>query len=63
MRDLGERGSQYFCVGEYTMQRGSWGSDRLWQRELTVPVNSSAKKEKKENTENLTINPILLYPR
>ena len=33
------------------MQRGSWGSDRLWQRELTVPVNSSAKKEKKENTD------------
>ena len=51
MRDLGERGSQHFCVGEYTMQRGSWGGDRLWQRELTVPVNSSAKKEKRENTD------------
>ena len=29
------------------MQRGSWGSDRLWQCELRVPVNSSAEREKR----------------
>ena len=33
------------------MQRGSWGSDRLWQCELRVPVNSSADKEKRDNTD------------
>lgn len=44
--DLGERGSQYFCVWEYTMQwegAGKWPSVVNWR----VPVNSSAKKKKR----------------